>query len=505
MYIFTFVIAPLGYIAKVMISRDLSVEEVWVLYGVISLIWILSTYSDFWLSESLNFFLPRYFLSKDYWRVKYLLFLTWMVLICTSILIGWWLYLSAWWIAENYFSRNHPEYLKLSMEILQIMSLFFVWNNLLHIHWNLFSATQNIIYQKWYELIRLTTTLIWISILFFSDTGNILNYTWVWIIGLGVWVFFANVAGFISYYKPYLANTSIIYDPILKRDFYKYSLATLVTSNIGMFLHQIDMQLIIYFLWPKEVWYYSNYLSIIGIPFMLLSPIIGFLFPVISELYSKNSIDKIGIIYATASKYFTIIAIWVSIFFILFGEIFAVALFWEQFHESGRILIYSTPFLIFNFLLQINFQILAGTGRIRDRAKILLITIPINLILNLIAILILHMWSRWSALAVWLSWIPLWWMSYRAIKTYITWKIDWKSIIYNLLWSIAVLSSSIFLISWYYCHGIEYNLSTFNIGCTISNIPAIFFAILVSMIIFPLINISELRFLRKLLSDRKNR
>lgn len=42
------------------------------------------------------------------------------------------------------------------------------------------------------------------------------------------------------------------------------------------------MQLILYILGPKEAGYYTNYLSLIGIPFLLITPLIGFLFPVIS-------------------------------------------------------------------------------------------------------------------------------------------------------------------------------------------------------------------------------
>ncbi len=66
--------------------------------------------------------------------------------------------------------------------------------------------------------------------------------------------------------------------------FFRYSLATLVASNIGTVLSQVDMQLIIYFLDGESVGYYSNYLSLIGLPFMIIGPIIGFIFPVIAEL-----------------------------------------------------------------------------------------------------------------------------------------------------------------------------------------------------------------------------
>jgi O-antigen/teichoic acid export membrane protein len=47
------------------------------------------------------------------------------------------------------------------------------------------------------------------------------------------------------------------------------------------------MQMIIYILGTTEAGYYTNYLSIITIPFMLIGPIFAFIFPVISEMHGK--------------------------------------------------------------------------------------------------------------------------------------------------------------------------------------------------------------------------
>jgi O-antigen/teichoic acid export membrane protein len=46
LYLFSFIIGPLGYFIKVIISRDLSVEEVGMVYGVISFVTFLAMYND---------------------------------------------------------------------------------------------------------------------------------------------------------------------------------------------------------------------------------------------------------------------------------------------------------------------------------------------------------------------------------------------------------------------------------------------------------------------------
>jgi hypothetical protein len=61
---FSFLIAPTGYIVKIVISNSVSVEELWVLYSVMSLMTILGSYNDFGMTESLNYFLPGYIHDK---------------------------------------------------------------------------------------------------------------------------------------------------------------------------------------------------------------------------------------------------------------------------------------------------------------------------------------------------------------------------------------------------------------------------------------------------------
>jgi O-antigen/teichoic acid export membrane protein len=81
-----------------------------------------------------------------------------------------------------------------------------------------------------------------------------------------------------------------------------------------------------------------------------------------------------------------LLSLWISVAFFFFGEYFAIIFFGVKFTLSGTILAYSAPFLVMNFLLQINFAVLAGTGRVKDRARILGLCLGINILLNYILI-----------------------------------------------------------------------------------------------------------------------
>ena len=59
----------------------------------------------------------------------------------------------------------------------------------------------------------------------------------------------------------------------LFKEFFYYALTVFLSVQALTILGQIDMQFIIYFLGTQDAGYYSTYLSIIGIPFMIIGPI----------------------------------------------------------------------------------------------------------------------------------------------------------------------------------------------------------------------------------------
>ncbi len=110
-----------------------------------------------------------------------------------------------------------------------------------------------------------------------------------------------------SYYVPYLRDAEVVYDKKIAKEVIKYSLWVVLAANVGTVLGQVDMQLIIYLLGTKDAGYYTNYLSTIGIPFFIITPIIGFIFPVISELHGKGDETKISTIKTLFYKYFSVL------------------------------------------------------------------------------------------------------------------------------------------------------------------------------------------------------
>lgn len=275
-YLFSFVIGPMGYVTKMILSADLAVEQIGVFYGIISLITLLGTYNDLGLTEALNFFLPKFAVAKNYGKFRTAVLYAFLAQLITGTILGALFFFGADFLGTHYFKSAE------AADILRVFCLFFFLSNFLHIGVTVFSSLQETKYQYFVNFIRSFFSLVFVSGLWFLGHGNVLAYAWAWVVPLVIAIVWNVAVLYVRIYRTYLSGIPNDHSDGLFKKIFSYALWTLLTANVGMLLSQIDMQLILLFLGPKDAGYYTNYLSLIGIPFLLITPLIGFLFPVIS-------------------------------------------------------------------------------------------------------------------------------------------------------------------------------------------------------------------------------
>ena len=412
LYIFSFIIAPIWYIIKILIAGEVSVSELGTLYWVISLITLLSAFSDLWIGESLKYFIPQYNEQKQYSKIKSILVYSFCIQIIAWFLLMVLFFLGADFLGEHYFKNEYAS------AVIKVFSLFFLGINIFQIITQFFLAVQDTLYYKLSEFVRNICIVISTIALIYFDASQIYYFSFSWIIGVYIAMIFALIIFFKKYYVGYLRSEKIIWSKKLACRLFSYSFIVFLSAQAAVILSQVDIQMIIYILWTQDTWYYSVYLSLIMIPFLVIGPIFLVLMPIFAELKAKQSIDKIIFIKSLFAQYFIAIAIFFSLFLFVFAEHIAYILFWESFLKSAEILKYSCLFLVFNFLFQINFNILGGIWKVKERFKITSIALIINTLLNIV--LIQYIWVAWAALATAIWWLCIWLMSeYSLGKTYI--------------------------------------------------------------------------------------
>ncbi len=410
LYFFMLLTAPVGYIIKVLISNTLSVEDVWIFYSVLGFVLLVSIYHDLWLTEALQYFLPKYRIEKNYDNYKTILVLTLIAQVTIWVLMAAIIYLGADWLALHHFKSPA------SAQIIKTLCFYFIWINIIQVINSIYYAFQDVQRYSRLEFFRLYSILGFTLFFWFTNTLTVENFTFAWILWVIISIFVA-FSFFSKKYRDILAQWKVLFKKDIIKKQLKYAFWVFLSANVWVVLTQIDQQLIINLLWPTAAGYFTNYLSVINIYTVITTPILWLIFPIVSEIMAKKDIIKLALLQNTLYKYFSIFALSIGGLFFVLGPEIATIFFGQKFLHSWELLRYSSPFLIINILFTINFAILAGTGKVKERTKILFIGLIVTLISMVSFITIFQRWLSGAVVATVIWWAILWILSLNVVNS----------------------------------------------------------------------------------------
>ena len=408
-YIFSFLIAPTWYAVRVLLSNTLSVGEVWVFYSILWLITILSAYNDLGLTEALQYFLPKYWLEKKYDYYKTIWIVTFVIQLLSWVLIGWWLWLWADRLSNNYF--HTPE----TWSIIKLFSIYFVAINFFQALWSVYTAFQDVLYEKVIETVRMYSVLCFTVVFWLTQSLSLTTWSYAWMGGLGVGLLLSIFLFLMKYAKTLKLGVFTWDNKLLKKQL-KYAFRVFLGMNAWVLLWQIDQQMIIIILGAESAWYYANYLSLFTLYGLFAFPLIGILFPIMTELITKNHTEKIQLLLGILYKYFSVFGLMIGAFLMTLWPVISWVLYGEKFVYSWTLLSYAAGFVVFNILLAINFSLLAGMGKVKERVKILAVAVCVNIAGNLLFMLVFGWWLIGAIVATILGWILMFILTLRIIR-----------------------------------------------------------------------------------------
>lgn len=397
MYVFAILWLPLGYAIRVILSNDLSVWEVGIIYWLISLMWLLAAISSLWLSSwALIYFLPKYILEnkQDYTNTIYKLVR--YINIIMTILVSIWLYFFIQYFWNNYIEHEQAK------NILYIFLWLFVFTNLINpIIW-IFQTLQNVFITQLSWFISQVVITIWVVSLFILWLWNIIWYSLMFLI----WTIITYSILYLTYkikYSKKIESWKLVKDTDLFKKMIYFWINALIWINAMMLIANMDMQMILAISWTIEAWYYTNYMSLIAISMAFLVPIIWLLFPIISELHNKNNYEKLKLFTSFLYKYILVFSISICVLLMVFWEVVSVVLFWQDFLYSWTLLSYLAIFWIFQLIFSINLPFISGIWKNYINRNILVLALILNIVLNIV--LIYLYWALWAWIATWITWI----------------------------------------------------------------------------------------------------
>lgn len=397
LYILTFLIAPSGYIIRVLLSHQLSVADVWVFYSVIGLMVVLTTYNDLWLTQSLQYFLPKYFVEKKY---SYLLSsVVWTLLvqlITASCIIAFLLR----WGAER-LAVHHFHDISIT-PLLRLVAWYFLGINALEVVTSIMRSFQKIIHTKVTDAIRMWSIVGFTLYFFVVGSTNVGDYLMARIAGVRLALLFGIVV-FFTYYRPVFRQGNIVYDTGEIKRYVRYAGRIFLWANAGILFSQIDQQVIINMLWAQQAGYYSNYRSIINAVWTTLWPLISFIFPLTSELLAKNEMDKYRYLQSVLLQYLTLVSRIMAVFVVVMAPRLISVLFGSDFAPAAEYLRFTGWFIPLTVLQGILTGLLSWAWKIRASVLVTLIAAIFNLVSNILLIPIFWIYGvLWTTIVSWL-------------------------------------------------------------------------------------------------------
>ena len=400
LYLFSYLIAPAGYLVRLLISNspEVSVADVGILYSIIGLVNFLNVYNDLWLTESLQYFLPKFWIRKEYNHIKTAIWLSLWAQLLTSIIIIGGLRCGADWLASNYFHNESAAI------ILKYFCRYFLGINLFQTLQSIFIAFQKTFDYQLVEFIKIWATVWFTAFFIFTGHGTIVNFSLNRIFWLGIGLV---VAGLLYWrkYRSDLMQGKFQRDTAMLKPYTQYALWAFIWANVGNLFGQIIQQMVIYLLGAEAAGYYANFLSLFYVGSVIIWPIIWLIFPLVSELAEKDNKGKIWFLFSLFYTYFSVLTISISVLFVVFSLDISLIFFGSKYSISGYLLSRWSLFLPFHILVNFNFSVLAGMGKIVERVSIIALSSLITLVITYF--LIKFYGIQWSAISFWISYLLL--------------------------------------------------------------------------------------------------
>lgn len=376
LYFFSFIVAPTGYIIKVIASRELAVADIGIFYSVLGIIGLLANYSDLGLTESLQYYLPHYFIDKQFWKAKAMLRFVLRSQIISSLIIILLLLFLAPWLAEHYFRSP------LALPLLQLFCIYFLTINIFQMIQSLFIATQKVKRSQGIEWIRMWSIVLFVVLGWQLDLLTLNSFMIYWLWGLVV----STIVGYIAMRKHFsrLDQYKAVKEKWLVKKRMSYAIRVIIGTNATILLTQVDQQFALYFFWAENAGYRTNYLTLFNSVTIICTPLIWYLFPLLNELNKKKATGQIKLLNNMLYIWFIVLGVWIGLIAYLWGPEIAVLLFGEKFRASGVFFQQGAWFLWLVPVMGILFQNLASRGQVRTRVYILLWGLAVNIVANYI-------------------------------------------------------------------------------------------------------------------------
>ncbi len=422
-----------GYLTRIILARNLSVEQYGLFYAVLSFIVFSTIFADMGLGNALIKFIAQYEAKKKFSKIKTLILsaqlfkvlFTWVII---TIFFAVSKYLSVYYFKEP-----------LSFSVFRALLIYLIAANILFFGAKeILRGFQNITWFATADPFKNIFTFL-LVVIFLKLGFEIFAAVYAYI--LGVVLTFLVLLPQLSKYLFILKSKVRNFWPTT-RQLFSFSIPVTFTGFGDMVISYVDILLLTYFASLTAVGVYNVILPTAMMFLFFGRAISGVFFPMVSELWSKGDKQRVkkgvGLIYTYSFVFIVPVLLAVG----LFGQEF-ITLFFGSDYASGtnafRILLFGVLFFV---VAQSNHHVISAIGKPAIVTKIILTVAAINFGLNLILIPVFKLTG--AAIATAVSYFAALLISSRKLRQFVGLNLPWS------IWARTILSGAVFVVIFYY-------------------------------------------------------
>ena len=422
-----------GYLLRFILTSNLSPEDYGLYYSCLSLIGLFVLFEDFGLNSSLIYHISKFRAEKKFKKLKTSIFTVFLIQLFPALIVSIIIFFSARFFAINY--------LHLSENILKgvlVIKLLAIAYFVQIFHTLILSILQGFQRIKIYSFVNFCRMLFYFTItwLFISLNFSVISPV------LG---FLISYLFIILIFSPFalklIPKAKTYFSRKLTKKIIFYAFPIMFSSMAGLIIGYTDTILITLFRGLPEVGIYQTAQPTARLLWFFAGAFTTVLFPLITELKTKNINFLANGIYLLY-KYIWIVIIPFALMAFSFSRDI-LNLFFGPFYSSGAdVLKILAIGAIFFSVVQINGVVLNGMGKPKNYTKIIYLGAIINVIGNIILIPIIGITG--AAVSTMLTYIIMFFFSFVELRKFIKVKIP------VLKWSETLIAGFVSLLSVYF-------------------------------------------------------
>ncbi|MBN1645425.1 flippase [Candidatus Woesearchaeota archaeon] len=424
LFIMTVLATVVGYAVRIVLSRQLSLDDFGLFYAVFTLIVFFNLLRDFGFRLTLSKFIPEFLVTRQERKIKSLIFMVLLVNIVAAVIYAVLFIGFSGILSEHYFNNAN------SVVLLYIMTAYFV----LYSFYDVFNVCflgfqQNKLYAMRHFFINIIVLL---GILLFNFGVNTPAVFYMLAALLG-----AIVQAVIVLAKDVVRKYKFKWEQVLVKKTFVFGLG-MSLGILGITIIQYSDTLIMtFFRSLSEVGVYNVVLPSALLFYIFGDSIGSVLMPLVSEYWAKKNHDFITLMVNYLYKYMYVLLLPPVLLVMAFSREFLSLMFTEDFaagYLPFQILLAGV--LLFSIAV-INNQVLNGIGKPGIVAKIVVFAALFNIIFNFLLIPFFGMMG--AAITTSLSYLIILLLSYFQVVKHI--EFQWPYRFYGKL----IVSSVFFL------------------------------------------------------------